>query len=179
MSRYHRRRASSRSFWRTLVIIGAGAVALALVLMALSIAPSDRLMAFEHAPACDTPPPQPTPACRYSAPLTVTGVRRWGVRSGVYYDFRLSGGGATFFTRTDCFFWSCPRDVHSGQPVRATVWDGAVTTLMAGGQSYVTHDSPLHQPMDERRVAISLTVLGLLLLGGAWAHHRWTLRKTK
>jgi hypothetical protein len=146
-----------------IIFVGAGALVLALLLALASIRRSADIASFQAAGVCATPPSAPTRDCRSITAMTVSSIKRWEDRGGAYYDFQLTGAARPAAARVDSFFWSSPH-FHPGQVIQATIWNGLVTTLEAGGQSFTTHNSPLYRAMEARRLAISLGALGVLLL---------------
>lgn len=93
------------------------------------------LDAYNHAPQCTVPPPQPQ-ACRFLTTLTATGVTVDSRGEKVSLE---APPGTLASGRRSTWVWVSPSDpkpaIQAGSSVQAEIWDGNLVTMLNGART--------------------------------------------
>jgi hypothetical protein len=138
-----------------LVSVGAG-VALLIVSNRLDIA----VQTYRNAPPCPAPPNSSTCYQLLTGTLVTFSISRGKTGDTANMTLQLPDGNQSTWAKTS---WAQEDALKVGVPLRAEIYQGAITAVWVGDVGISTKDSPTYQQGDLREAAIVIPVIGLVI----------------
>jgi hypothetical protein len=118
------------------------------------------VQAYRNAPPCPAPPNSPACYQLASGTLVSFSISRGKTGDTTDMTLQLPDGDRSTWAKTS---WAQEDALKVGVPMRAEIYQGAITAVWVGDVGISTRDNPTYQQGDLREAAIVIPVIGLVI----------------